>query len=1109
MDYKLRKYKKNTISKTQKLILSFILVLLTLGVVYAALVSDLSILGNLVVKKYVVPRTKTFPSQIEQVLDDELCSARYEDAVTDEVNNTIDNAKNVYFFKCSNKRNIIFNNMCWQVIRTTETGGIKMIYNGEPVNGKCESSRGDHTGIVGENGSSQILDGSYLYGDSFTYDMTNSTFTLTDTTTATWSDSTYENLLGKFTCKNTTGTCTTLYNVNGYSNSTTAYTSSYTIGNTNYAQIGTSPFNANSYSASMIGYMFNKSYNYKSKSPGTTEYKYGNTFTYNSNTHTYTLSGTTQNISNWSSGYNQLNNTHYTCWNTTGNCTTIYYIYFTSASYCFYLELSNGKSINDAINEMVTNDDINKYDSSIKGITDAWYRQNVLNKTNMIEDTVYCNARNITSVGAFNKDGGSTDPGSTHYLQLKNYNLSNSLVCPNNTDQFAISNNKARLTFPVALLQDEERVNIDTNSLMATGTCWWSLSPTYFNANNAGVRNISADGSNLGDVDYVNNTQGTRPSISLKNGITISSGDGSETSPWIVDETSLNTTIGTYNTRLKNTYLSDTYRNKIKTLTLSDSINIPNNAVISWDIGSNQNNKVMAYLMTNASDNTMYDLYIQGDGELKANYDSSYLFSNMPNLTTINNLTILDTSNTNSMKDMFAASTSLTSIDISHFDTSNVTNFDSMFSGVDIEDNQVTMNLSTITGLSTLNTSNVTNMRRLFMNCGKMNTIDLSGFDTRNVTDMQDMFNNVNDQSSLLTTIVFGNNFDTGKVTNMTLMFADNPLLANIDVSHFNTSNVTSMRQMFSNVRSIINLNLSNFDTGNVVNFRGMFTNMTNLTTLNVSSFNTIKATDMYAMFYDLPNLTSLDVSSFDTTNVKNMYGMFYNCNKLTALNVSNFNTGNVTNMSNMFYNCRSLTSLDVSDFDVSKVESIAYMFQNCINLQSLDVSRWQTSSVTNMAGVFMMYDQENDAYIPSPLTTINVSGWDTSHVINFRNMFLGSSVNSLNLSNWTTSSATEMGNMFAMCKNLTSLDLSSFNTNNVTSMWHMFTSSSNIKTLKLSNFSFSNVTDSTAIFANLPTKANGMKVYVKNTTARTWILNLVSPNRPADWDTSNILIAS
>ncbi len=39
--------------------------------------------------------------------------------------------------------NIIFNNMCWKIIRTTETGGIKIIYNGVPIDGKCNNTGDD------------------------------------------------------------------------------------------------------------------------------------------------------------------------------------------------------------------------------------------------------------------------------------------------------------------------------------------------------------------------------------------------------------------------------------------------------------------------------------------------------------------------------------------------------------------------------------------------------------------------------------------------------------------------------------------------------------------------------------------------------------------------------------------------------------------------------------------------------------------------------------------------------------------------------------------------------------------------------------------------------
>ena len=71
------------------------------------------------------------------------CMIKYQKEVTDQVGVTT-TASKVYFDRCIDHRNIIFGNFCWQVVRTTETGGTKLIYNGEPVDGKCEGSRGDY-----------------------------------------------------------------------------------------------------------------------------------------------------------------------------------------------------------------------------------------------------------------------------------------------------------------------------------------------------------------------------------------------------------------------------------------------------------------------------------------------------------------------------------------------------------------------------------------------------------------------------------------------------------------------------------------------------------------------------------------------------------------------------------------------------------------------------------------------------------------------------------------------------------------------------------------------------------------------------------------------------
>ena len=495
--------------------------------IYAVCTCNIEVESTIEIEK--IPRL--FDTVVGLSNETNACVEKYNGEVTDQVGETV-TASNVYFNKCVDKRNIIFNNMCWQMIRTTETGGTKMIYNGEPVDGKCESSRGDHKGIVGATGST-TLNAECLYGDSFTYDTTNNTFTLTDTTTAIWSDSTYENLIGKFTCENTEGTCTTLYNVNGYESNTTAYTSSYTIGDTNYASIGTSAFNANYRSPAMVGYMFNKVYNYKYGAP-TSGSLMGNDVFYSNGTYTLLPA----------SGESELGTTkdathHYTCNTTSSTCTKVRYYYYNSGSRYYYIELDGEANIEEAINNMLYNNNVNRYNSSIKGIIDAWYKQNLLSKTNMLEDTVYCNARNMTnqSTNGWNKDGSLTT-----YMNFKNYTLNNDLSCTNVTDQFAVSNNKAKLTYPVSLATHEELYTLTNNNdatyydvLTNTGDYWWGISPNSFYNDHADVRYVSFDGIVHSIHNRVEVAYGVRLVVSLKNSVKITSGDGSEESPWIIE----------------------------------------------------------------------------------------------------------------------------------------------------------------------------------------------------------------------------------------------------------------------------------------------------------------------------------------------------------------------------------------------------------------------------------------------------------------------------------------------------------------------------------------------------------------------------------------------
>ena len=340
-------------------------------------------------------------------------------------------------------------------------------------------------------------------------------------------------------------------------------------------------------------------------------------------------------------------------------------------------------------------------------------------------------------------------------------------------------------------------------------------------------------------------------------------------------------------------------------------------------------------------------------------------------------------------------------------------------------DEQETKNIVEI-DLSNFNTSQVTDMSIMFSGMRNLTTLDLSNFDTSKVTDMYGMFRDM----SKLTTLNLSN-FNTSKVTDMYAMFYNLSKLTTLNLSNFNTSKVTNMYAMFYNLSKLTTLDLSNFNTSKVTNMGLMFSGMSNLTALNLSSFDTSKVTDMGYMFYDASSLTTLDLSNFDTSKVTNMSYMFRGVSNLTTLDLSNFDTSKVTDMSHMFHGVSNLTTLDLSNFDTSKVTNMYAMFYNLSKLTTLDLSNFSTSKVTDMG--YMFYDA-------SSLTTLDISNFDTSKVTNMYAMFYNlSKLITLDLSNFSTSKVTKMSFMFSDMLNLTSLDISNFDTSNVTKMSSIF----------------------------------------------------------------------
>ncbi|MCH1650474.1 DUF285 domain-containing protein, partial [Enterococcus hirae] len=129
-------------------------------------------------------------------------------------------------------------------------------------------------------------------------------------------------------------------------------------------------------------------------------------------------------------------------------------------------------------------------------------------------------------------------------------------------------------------------------------------------------------------------------------------------------------------------------------------------------------------------------------GKVVAPEDSRRLFSYsyLTNVTEIEGLSQLDTSNVTNMEYMFHGMRSVTSLDVSGFDTSNVTNMDAMF-----------YSMSNVTSLdvSGFDTSKVTEMAFMFDSMSRLTSLDLNSFDTSKVTVMDSMFFGMQSLTSL------------------------------------------------------------------------------------------------------------------------------------------------------------------------------------------------------------------------------------------------------------------------------------------------------------------------------------------------------------------------
>ncbi|KGG53546.1 MucBP domain-containing protein [Lactobacillus sp. wkB10] len=167
--------------------------------------------------------------------------------------------------------------------------------------------------------------------------------------------------------------------------------------------------------------------------------------------------------------------------------------------------------------------------------------------------------------------------------------------------------------------------------------------------------------------------------------------------------------------------------------------------------------------------------------DTSATSDMRYMFANCQNLTSIDGIDNLQTTKVTNMSFMFAGCSKLASLDLSSFNTANTIYAESMFQDCEnlqsikfspdftiakVDDiSHMFSGCSSLTALdlSKFNTSQVKKMIWTFKDCSSLTKLDLSSFDTSNVIDMNGMFNNCSSLKELdLRSFVIDPNIDKG-----------------------------------------------------------------------------------------------------------------------------------------------------------------------------------------------------------------------------------------------------------------------------------------------------------------------------------------------------------
>ena len=430
------------------------------------------------------------------------------------VNISDENGSTVYYYRGQIDDNyVIWANKCWRLVRTTATGGTKIIYIGEPDNGACPDAASTTT-MSSDMYSFGVMwheDPEYS-ADSFRL------FTWTMLGESGWDCMDNEPNLAIFGY--TADDCYDSYADAGYM----------------YGERKPVKRNRNTIPQGNLAWANDVAYvdGHYVLDPATT---------------------TTGDFYNDDAYYEMLlGGSHYSCFSTSTTCDTVYYLILGG----IYIEMHNGERLPDYLTTTYSN----LTDSVPKIALEDWYHKELLSYDGDVEDAVYCNDRGLFAGSLKSKDEGPISVGNYLYPAYFNVYRRNNMDYDNNfhpnlscerNDSFTVANENGnrKSRHKIGLMSADEMTFAGINSNYNNGDGNFLnydnyaenllMSPHSYGSNAGAVAAIyAADNRGLTNAYAFQPGRGVpgvtlRPVVSLKQSKTFTRGDGTRTNPYVVE----------------------------------------------------------------------------------------------------------------------------------------------------------------------------------------------------------------------------------------------------------------------------------------------------------------------------------------------------------------------------------------------------------------------------------------------------------------------------------------------------------------------------------------------------------------------------------------------